>query len=94
MKNHRDVCFATRAGFSKYDGVAGSIKTGCPNTPAFKSRYCKVHAPVSVKSNSVIFSSDEVKPCKSNIEGPLATILQKRETRQNVYYQVQKLALV
>lgn len=43
MKNRRDVCCAKNAGFIQFDGLPGSIKTGCPETPAFKSRYCSQH---------------------------------------------------
>uniref|UniRef100_A0A1X7V592 Uncharacterized protein n=1 Tax=Amphimedon queenslandica TaxID=400682 RepID=A0A1X7V592_AMPQE len=35
MKNHRDVCLATQARYTKYDGLPGSIRTGCPNSPAY-----------------------------------------------------------
>ena len=43
MKNRRDVCYAKDAGFIQFDGLTGSIKTGCHATPAFKSRYCTLH---------------------------------------------------
>ena len=43
MKNRRDVCYAKVAGFIQFDGLSGSIKTGCPATPAFKNRYCSLH---------------------------------------------------
>ena len=43
MKNHRDVCYAKDAGFIQFDGLSGSIKTGCTATPAFKNRYCSLH---------------------------------------------------
>lgn len=29
MKNHRDVCKATEAGFTKFDGLPGQVKIGC-----------------------------------------------------------------
>ena len=43
MKNKRDICYAKNAGFIKFDGLSGSIKTGCPATPGFRSRYCTRH---------------------------------------------------
>lgn len=91
MKNHRDVCFASDAGYTEYDGILGNIKTGCPNTPAYKSRYCSVHAITIAKSSPVVFTDDadeQVTPQASNKEGPIAMITGKRKTRQNVYYQV------
>ena len=42
MKNSREVCFATDAGHTEFSGLAGMIQTGCPNTPAYKSRYCLI----------------------------------------------------
>ena len=44
MKHRRDVCYAKDAGIIQFDGLPGSIKTGCPAaTPAFKCRYCIQH---------------------------------------------------
>ena len=46
MKNHRDVCFASDdAGCTEYSGLPGEVCTGCPNTPDYSSRYCKIHKP-------------------------------------------------
>ncbi len=36
IKNHRDVCKARDAGYTEYEGLPGSIKTGCMNTPSVK----------------------------------------------------------
>ena len=33
MKNHRDLCFSTDAGYAEYMGLPGRVRTGCPNTP-------------------------------------------------------------
>jgi len=38
MKNQRDVCNAREVGYVEYPGLPGRIKTGCMNTPAYKSR--------------------------------------------------------
>lgn len=43
MKNRRDVCMAKDVGYIFYESLPGSIHTGCVNTPAFNSRYCKDH---------------------------------------------------
>ena len=45
MKNQRDVCYAKDAGCIRFKGLPGLIKTGCPQTPAFMSRYCQQHKP-------------------------------------------------
>ena len=52
MKNHRDVCFATEAGFVEYLGLPGRVTTGCSNTPDFKSRYCGLHNPIATQATS------------------------------------------
>ena len=52
MENHRDVCFATDAGFVEYAGLPGKVKTGCTNTTDLKSRYCGLHKPTATVSNS------------------------------------------
>ena len=31
---------ATEAGFVKYEGLPGAIKTGCQLSPMYQSRYC------------------------------------------------------
>ena len=43
MKNRRDVCYAKDAGCVEFDGLSGSINTGCQGTPAHNSRYCDHH---------------------------------------------------
>ena len=95
MKNHRDVCFASSAGYTEYDGLPGSIKTGCPNTPDFKSRYCKLHTPTVATSHPVSLSDDgepNVLICEKtndfDAECPVAMILSKRQTRQTTFYKV------
>jgi len=103
MKNHRDVCFAKDAGFITFKGLNGSIKTGCPETPAFKNRYCPNHKPqvcklecfkksdesLDVKTGPELRSKAQ-KSDKDSIKGdPIAEmILAKKTTRQQSYYQV------
>ena len=43
MKNRRDVCLAKHAGKIQYKGLPSYVMTGCIQSPAFKSRYCKDH---------------------------------------------------
>ena len=44
-ENHRRVCYAVNAGYAEYEGLPGVIKTGCPNTPVYKSHFCTLHTP-------------------------------------------------
>jgi len=76
MKNHRDVCSATNAGYVEYKGLPGRVRTGCPNTPSFKSSYCNEHKP------TMAACSDNTK------EEPVGLILGKRITRSTTLYQV------
>ena len=91
MKNHRDVCAAKEAGYADFNGLPGKVKTGCPNTPQLKSRYCPNHTPTSFKSSPA--SNDPDSPSTSTAshseEVQLAYIVGKRETRQTTLYQVQ-----
>ena len=93
MKNHRDVCAAKEAGYAEFNGLPGKVKTGCPNTPQLKSRYCPNHTPTSFKSSPA--SNDPDSPSTSTAshseEVQLAYIVGKRETRQTTLYQVQLL---
>ena len=45
VKNYRDVCHATNAGYVEYAGLPGRVRTGCPNTPDYKSPFCALHKP-------------------------------------------------
>ena len=101
MKNRRDVCHAKDAGFIEFDGLSGSIKTGCVATPAFKSRYCSKH----INQACTLISADETdedlgmiitgpamrsKQPKKCSAGELVAemILAKKTTRKQTYYQV------
>lgn len=77
MKNHRDVCCATYAGYAEYKGLPGRVRTGCPNTPAYKSAYCSVHKPAMATD-------------KGDKEEPVGLITGKRMTRSTTMYQVRK----
>ena len=58
MKNNREVCYASSAGYAEFSGLTGKVCTGCPNTPAHKSRYCSLHSPFTVKPKAIQFSED------------------------------------
>ena len=49
LKNHCDTCFATSAGVIPFKGLDGQVRIGSQNTPAFKSRYCPLHLPMTGK---------------------------------------------
>lgn len=67
---------ATHAGYAKYDGLPGIIQTGCPNTPAHKSRFCCLHTPNVAESDD------------TNASSTCAFIVGKRTTRQGITYEV------
>ena len=76
MKNNRSVCLATHAGYAEYDGLPGTIQTGCSNTPAHKSRFCSLHKPTVAQSGS------------ENAISKSTFIVGKRTTQQLVTYEV------
>ena len=51
MKNRCDVCAASEAGFTEYEGLPGLIKTGCQLSPGYQSKYCYEHAPRITKKH-------------------------------------------
>ena len=81
---------AKDAGYTQYDDLPGSIKTGCPRTPAYKSRFCTDHmnqAPnYSIGANS---GAD-----KEDGDSVVELLLAKKVTRSEVYYQVKVQWLV
>ena len=99
MKNRRDVCYAKDAGFIQFEGLSGSIKSGCPETPDFKSRYCSQHKcqacdlqnreevddELGVPSGPTLRSHQK----KQSAGNPIAEmIIAKKTTRKQTYYQV------
>ena len=82
MKNRRDVCAATKAGFVQYEGLPRAITTGCQLSPALQSKFCIHHTPrVAHMSSSA----------KDNVIG---LITNKKETRNGTYYEVPEKALI
>ena len=86
MKNRRNVCAATEAGYLEYDGLEGKIKTGCPMTPLQTSRYCYNHATRVSKSEVQHKCTQSTETTRE--EGIVKVIISKKETRSGVYYQV------
>ena len=80
MKNHRNICCATAAGYTEYKGLNGKVQTGCLNTPAYKSSYCHLHKPTM----SVQKGGDS----ECTKEKPVGLIVSKNETRKTAFYQV------
>ena len=84
MKNHRDVCLATEAGYVEYLGLPGRVKTGCANTPDFKSRYCSLHKPTAIVSHQ----EDADMANAQMIGNQVGVILRKKSTRAQTFYHV------
>ena len=83
---------ASDAGFVEYPSLPGMIKTGCVNSPAFKSRFCMQHCPRSCVSKPRKLSESDIHspldPVELSEKSPFETgesivemILEKRETR-------------
>ena len=82
LKNRRDICACNSAGWLKFDGLPGKIKTGCQLTPAWQSKYCYDHAPrlhSKMEHVSESYCPEEV----------VQIITGKKQTRNGTYYQVQ-----
>ena len=82
QKNRRDVCGATHAGVIQYEGLPGSIQSGCQLSPQYRSKYCFYHSPRVSRSSNL--PSDN----KSESEGVVRFIIGKRSTQSGVSYQV------
>lgn len=82
QKNNRPVCAAQDAGYVEYEGLAGSVKTGCMNTPEQQSRFCSSHKPRQIKQASTTNSQ------ASSQHGVVEMILKMKTTRTNTFYEV------
>lgn len=87
MKNRRDVCAASEAGYIEYEGLPGFIKTGCQNSPLGMSKYCYSHAP-RISRRSIEGSQTD-----NSMEGIIKLITAKKQTRSGTYYQVRPVVL-
>lgn len=80
MKNNRQVCAAVNAGYVDYAGLSGSVRTGCPETPEVKSKFCSIHKP------RILLTAEK------NSDGRvIETIVASKQTRSNTFYQVRML---
>ncbi len=86
QKNRRDVCAAIHAGVIEYEGLPGSILSGCQFSPAYRSSYCFYHSPRVTRSCNLLSCTEE--DGKSDTEGVVKFIIGKRSTRSGVVYQV------
>ena len=84
MKNRRDVCAATEAGYTEYNGLPGVIKTGCQLTPSFQSKFCYEYS-LRVGKITPVEDGQQVALPEENIVGIIAS---KKQTRRGIYYQV------
>ena len=96
MKNQRNICAATEAGYIQYHHLPGSIKTGCQLSPLSTSKYCYLHAPrvcvgMSVQASDLGCEQSNSQPVPDNTcKGVLRFVTGKKITRNQVYYQVKK----
>lgn len=77
---------AKEAGYVEYEGLPGKICTGCPNTPALKSRFCSKHNPTVLPEQEGC-SLDKAVPVQS--EEQQGIIIGKKPTRQSTVYEVE-----
>ena len=84
LKNRRDVCGASEAGFMEYEGLPGFVNSGCQLSPLGKSKYCYRHAP------RICLRDIEGSPS----DGVVKLITAKKETRNGIYYQVMHTPLI
>lgn len=79
MKNRRDICFAKSAGFIEFNGLPGSIMTGCQASPGYKSRYCNQHRIHACDSRGFDTTNEDT----SDLDAPVGSVLRsKRKNRQ------------
>ena len=88
MNNNREVCFAVDAGFTEFTNLPGLIKTGCPNTPAYKSRYCASHGPLVAIPHKLDEAKEVVTVQKAEEPRLAGIITGKRTTRSSMLFEV------
>lgn len=88
---------AAEAGSVQYPSLPGSIKTGCTNSPKYKSRFCEQHLSRSLSANPQFLTEQDIqstnpgslKQLSSEICGQLVELLlEKKTTRSGTYYKV------
>lgn len=94
MKNHRDCCFAINAGYIEYKGLPGRVRSGCPNTPDYKSRYCSLHKPAVAIPQKISPDGSAPNPSTpASEEDQVGLIINKRVTRSSTLYEVSIMCL-
>ena len=91
MKNHRNVCMATSAGYVEFKGLAGQVRTGCPKTPGYKSLYCSLHKPAMVQPQRCEVEKADGQSSQSSAlapEEPVGLIIGRKSTRKSTFYEV------
>lgn len=100
QKNQRSICMAKDAGYIEFSSISGSIKSGCINTPQYKSRFCEVHTPRACNAQPVHLNEaqlDTEEPrdyCNTQLRSDSAgepvvqLLLEKKTTRHDTYYKV------
>ena len=79
QKNSRPVCAAKEGGYMEYLDLPGSVKTECLETPEQQSKFCALHKPRFIETDSADVSAQH----------KLAeTLRRKKETRNSTFYEV------
>lgn len=91
MKNWRDICAASEAGYIEYKSLPGTIKTGCQLSPMRTSKYCFNHAPRVSKICAQDCTSTFESAGSIVEEGIVKVLLAKKVTRNSTLYEVQIL---
>ena len=91
MKNHRDLCLATNAGYAEYKGLPGRVQTGCPNSLDYKSHFCQLHKPNVAKRQNIQVTDESCtsEVPKESCRDTVRFIIGKHVTRSSTLYQVQ-----
>ena len=94
MKNRRDICAASEAGYIEYKSLPGTIKTGCQLSPMRTSKYCFNHAPRVSKVCAQDCTSTSESTGSASEEGIVKVLLAKKVTRNSTLYQVLMLQVI
>jgi len=88
----KELSFSTQQRESSFN--TGKVKTGCPNTPELKSRFCTLHKPTAAIPQEIQLTdvpaqaSTSTSSQHSASEEQIAIILAKKQTRQTTFHQV------
>ena len=88
---------ATEAGCIEYSSLPGSIKSGCTNSPKYKSRFCEQHLPRSLLTSPQFLTDKDIEDANPTSLNQLSSkicgqvvelLLEKKTTRSGTYYKV------